>query len=147
MQVFTNLNGVSQNFWKNDNSDDQTGEKATEEKSLRGNYRYGKPVQVFEQPGILEGTIADVHPRQLFTLRLSYPVKENHQTVNAFKAHKKCMQVLFKAVKGITIIPYKLNSNKLPIMSIKEFPNDPNAFNDYTNYAADNSPQKQIVIF
>ncbi len=110
------------------------------------NLSYGKPVKVFEQPEVPEGTIAKAHPRQVETLRLSYPVKENKQTVNAFKAHQKCMKVLFGAVPGITLLPYKLNSNKPPITNMDEFPEDPDNFDNYADYAADNKPRRQIVV-
>ena len=111
------------------------------------NYRYGKPVPVFGQPGVPDGTIVEVHPHQLHTLRLSYPVKENKQTVNAFKAHKRCMQVLFEAIPGITLLPYKLNSNKPLITNIEEFPDDPDKFDDYANYAADNHSRSRLWCF
>ncbi len=93
------------------------------------------------------GTIGKAHPGPHDMLRLAYPVKENCQTVNAFKAHKKCMKVLFEAVPGIALMPWKLNSNKPRITGIEEFPDNPNVFDNYANYAADNRPCKQIVVF
>ena len=105
------------------------------------NYCYGKPVKLFEQPGVPNGTIAKAHPRQIHTLWLSYLVKENKQMVNSFKAHKRCMQVLFEAIPSITLLPYNID-NKPSITNIKEFLDDPEEFDDYADYVGDNCPRK-----
>ncbi len=52
-----------------------------------------------------------------------------------------------EAVPELTPLPFKVILDQASVTSIKEFPNDPDIFDKFTDYATNNWHHKQVVVF